>query len=148
MTADRVLYSASESILSAVRVLFPFSQASCRATKYSIQLRKHPDGRQSTLSSRSKHPGGRQSTLSSRSKHPGGRQSTLSGWSKHYGGRQSTLSGWSKHYDARQSALFERSKHCDGRQSALSNCGSIVTAIRVFLPIAQAFCRPLECLKM
>ena len=134
MTADRVLYSASESILSAVRVLFLFAQASCRATEYSIQSRKHSVGRQSTLSSRSKHPDGR--------------QSTLSGWSKHYGGRQSTLSGWSKHYDARQSALFERSKHCDGRQSALSNCGSIVTAVRVFLPIAQAFCRPSECLKM
>ena len=80
------------SIMSRVRVLHPFAQASCRASEYSIRRSKHPVARQSTPSRSSKHSVARQSTPLCRSKHPVARQSTPSRRSKHPVARQSTTS--------------------------------------------------------
>ena len=50
-----------------------------------------------------------------------------------------------EHRDGRQSAIPDWNKHRDGRQSVISNCASILSAVRVLFPLEQAFCRPTEC---
>ena len=113
----------------------------CRPTECYLRLRKHYVGRQSTLSGWSKHCDGRQSALSGWSKHCDGRQSAIPEWSKHRDGRQSAIPDWSKHRDGRQSAIPDWSKHRDGRQSVISNCASILSAVRVLHPNRDSSCR-------
>ena len=52
MSADRVQYPIAEALWRPTECLIRLEKAFCRASEYSIQMRKHYDGRQSVISNR------------------------------------------------------------------------------------------------
>ena len=141
-------------ILSADRVLYPFEQASCRPTEYSIRFEQASCRPSECYIRLSKHCVGRQSAISDgasimsadRVLYPfeqaSCRPSEYSIQLEQALCRPTEYSIRLEQALCRPSECYIRwSKHRVGRQSAISDGASIMSAVRVLLPKRDYSCR-------
>jgi len=119
-------------------------QALCRPSEYSLQSRKHSDGRHDALCCRGKYCVARQSTRSRRSKHSVGRHDALSCRGMTNPGQEWSFSDRSKHSDAHQSALSNRGNTLTRVTMLYAAEANTLTGVRVLYPNAETLCRPSE----